>query len=221
MSSVDANFTQAKLSVNFKNDMTMQLNILLLGMLALIALIWLFAVTQYFARIDPLYLRENQNYQIIDPAPLDQEGISKPALLNWVNEFIMDAFNFNYSNMDRQPSLVAEYLSEKSLQLYRDILEGDRDFAMIKQNQFVVWVKPTAPPEIITGKAFRGRYAWQIRVSLATNFGNARRISSHQSTFDFLVLRVPETEAPMGIQIASFTRRVYGRQAPTEVLQGL
>ncbi len=199
--------------IAYKRDSRALLNILLLALVAILALSGLFIFIEFGTNPSPLHFKENANRQIIEPVPMDQPGISKPALLNWVNEMVSDAFNFNYSNIDKQPAKVYDYFSDVAMKQYLDLLQNDQDFQLIPEYKFVVSVTPLEAPEIVTEKAFRGRYAWQVRAKIAIVFSNGIRRGTQTNTFDFLVWRVPETENPLGITIASFTRAINGRTA--------
>lgn len=201
----------ARFSYKYNNDSKLSLSLLLLGIILLLVMLSVFIVIQFGAQPKPLHFKLNSNFQIIEPSPLDQRGISDAALLNLVNDTLMKAFSFNYSNVDRQQSKLYKYFSEAAMKIYLNLLETDEDFNSITLNKYVVSVVPTAAPEIIVAKAFRGRFAWQIRVRANIIFSNAVKKSSQSVEIDFLVWRVPETESPLGILIATFTRKVTYR----------
>ncbi len=206
--------------LRYKLDYKNLINLLLFGLMILIGMLWMFIFVQLGTRVTPIHFKLNQNLQIIEPIPLDQEGISKPALLNWVNEALTKSFSFNYSNQDKQAAKLTEYYSEKALKIYTDMLANDEDFAAIKTDFYVVSIHPTAAPEIVTSKAFQGRYAWQIKIPALIRFSNAVKRMEQSVNMEFLVWRVPETESPIGIIIATFNRTVTGKVAPHTNPQG-
>jgi uncharacterized integral membrane protein len=195
----------------YTKDYTSPLFFLMMGLLLLIIGLGAFIAVQLNTRIEPQYFPLTANMQIIEPIPLDQEGITKPQLLNWINEAITVAYSFNYSNMGRQASRVRPYFGDNAYQVYLDMLRLDEDFATVVSKFYVVSVRATGTPEILTSKAFKGRYAWQIRVPAVITFSNALYLNTQNVEFEFLVWRVPETEVPIGITIASFSRQVVGR----------
>lgn len=202
----------------YHNDSMMLLKFLLLGLVILLVLLSVFIFVQLGSEPKPLYFRLNANQQIIDPVALDQKGISDPALLTWVNAMVIDAFSFNYSNTYKQEAKLAPYFSAAAMKVYLDLLATDQDFSSIAANKFVVSIIPKAAPEIIVAKAFRDRFAWQIRVPARIRFTNALMTASQDVVLDFLVWRVPETESPLGITIATFTRNIESRTGSQGIL---
>ena len=211
MAEQDEPMTTVKRIVAYRQESSKSLGLLLLGTVALIGVIGLLLFTQLTTRPDPLIFELNAKEQIIDPVPLDQEGISRAALLNWVNNLLITAFSYNYSNIDKQFSKIADYMSETAMESYRNLLRTDEDLASVEEMQYVVAVVPKTAPEIVVSRSFRGRHAWQIRVPIQLTFSNALRKSTQQAEIEFLVLRVPETESPLGIKVAGFTFKVIRR----------
>lgn len=197
--------------VAYHNESRKKLSLLLLGVLILIGLLSTFIFLQFVIRPKPVHFNLNNNLQIIDPIPLNQEGITKSALLNWINEVLMEAFSYNYSNQDKQRAKLAPYMSEAALDSYVRLLEIDEDLSEVKELRYVVSIQPKAAPEILVSRAFRDRYAWQIRIPARVNFTNALVKQSQQVIVEFLVLRVPETESPLGILIAGINFKVQSR----------
>ncbi len=198
----------------YHNDSLAVLNVLLLGMIVLLGLLWFFIFAQLGSEPTPLHFKLTENLQLIQPAPLDQEGIAKPALLNWVNEFVMKAFSFNYSNINNQPSKLAPYFSDTAMQIYTNMLTSDEDIGTLDKSKFIVSIMPKQPPEIVVGQVFKDRYAWQIQVTARILFSNALMRANEDVVFNFLVWRVPETESPLGVSVATFTYRTINRSAP-------
>lgn len=211
---IDANNIVTRYVYRYHNDSLFALNLLLLGLVGLLLVMIFFIFIQIGTQPKPLHFKLNENMQIIDPVPLDQEGISKAALLNWTNQMLMDAFNFNYSNVQKQESKLNQYFSSVAMKLYLDILNTDEDLKSINDYKFVVSITPKAAPEIIVSKAFQGRYAWQIEVPARITFSNALAKGMQDVIFDFLIWRVSESESDMGIVVATFTRRVVSRVSP-------
>lgn len=212
--------TAAKLSYRYNKDSNGLLSLLLLGIILLVIMLIGFIVLQFGSQPKPLHFKLDDNLQIISPVPLDQRGISDAALLNWVNSTVIQAFSFNYSNVEKQQSKLYTYFSEAAMKIYLNLLNTDEDLNSIALNKYVVSITPTATPEIIVAKAFRGRFAWQIRVPARITFSNALKKSSQNVTIDFLVWRVPETESPLGIIIATFTRKVNSRSGAQGIRSG-
>lgn len=220
MSQPDINMIDVRHRLRYSHDNKRFLALLLLGLVILTAGIALFIFVQFSTRLKPQHFQLTENLQIIEPVPLDQEGITKPALLNWVNDALGAAFSFNYSNMYKQQSIMRNYFSSNALQVYMDMLRFDEDFAAVTNKFFVVSIAATATPEILTSKAFKGRYAWQIQVPAQITFSNAMYRNTQEVIIQFLVWRVPETESPNGITIASFSRQVVGRSGTLRVEGG-
>jgi len=205
----------------YRSDSIAPLSFLMLGLAILIGLLVFFIFLQLGTKPSPKYFGLNENLQIIDPVPLDKEGISKAALLNWISDMVMDAFSYNYSNQHKQAFKMKEYFSESALQLYLTYLQSDQDLSEVVNRKFVVSVRMNSAPEIITGKEYKGRYAWQIRVPMQLIFSNAVSKAVQETTMDILVWRVPETESPLGVIIGSFTFKITGRTGAQSVKRGL
>ncbi len=205
------NLVMTRYTYRYHNDSIVLLKILLLGLVLLLGSLVFFVFVQLAAEPKPLYFQLNANQQIIDPVALDQKGISDTALLNWVNALVIDAFSFNYSNVQKQEAKLATYFSAAAMKVYLELLATDQDLSTIAANRFIVSIVPKAAPEIIVAKAFRDRFAWQIQVPARINFNNALMTASQDVVLNFLVWRVPETESPLGITIATFTRTVESR----------
>jgi|JI9StandDraft_2_1071091.scaffolds.fasta_scaffold22553_2 hypothetical protein len=210
----DANSVVTRYIYRYHNDSLFTLNVLLLSLIGLLLIMVFFIFIQIGTQPQPLHFKLNTNAQIIDPVPLDQEGISKAALLNWTNEMLMDAFSFNYSNVQKQESKLHQYFSEVAMKIYLDILNTDEDLKNIGNYKFVVSITPKAAPEIIVSKAFQGRYAWQIEIPARITFSNALAKGTQDLIFNFLVWRVPESESDLGIIVATFTRKIVSRMSP-------
>lgn len=203
--------TVTRYTYRYHNDSVNTLNILLLALVFLIAMLGFFIFVQLGTNPKPLHFKLNAQQQIIDPVPLDKEGITTAALLNWVNEFVMKAFSFNYSNIDKQKSKLEPYFTDQAMQIYNNLLVTDEEFLNMIPNKFVVSVVPKQAPEILVGKAFQDRYAWQIELPVTIVFSNAALRATQDITFDFLIWRVPETESELGVMVATFTYRITSR----------
>lgn len=203
--------TVTRYTYRYHNDSVNVLNILLLALVLLIAILGFFIFVQLGTNPKPMYFKLNAQQQIIDPVPLDQEGIGTAALLNWVNELVMKAFSFNYSNVQKQTAKLTPYLTDQAMQIYNNLLITDEQFQNIQLNKFVLSVIPKQAPEIIVSKAFQDRYAWQIELPVTLLFSNASIKTTQDITLDFLIWRVPETESELGIMVATFTYRITGR----------
>lgn len=211
-------YVVTRYTYRYHNDSITTLNLLLLGLVALVAAFILLIFVQITTKPSPLHYKLNDNLQIIEPVPLDKEGITTAALLNWVNEFNMKAFSFNYSNVPKQASKMAPYFSDSALRIYTDLLTTDPDFRTIADQQYVISIVPKAAPEILVGKAFQDRYAWQVRVTANIYFSNALVRGSHDVILDYLIWRVAEMDFPLGINVATFTRTVVGRTGAQSVI---
>ncbi len=210
-------YTSTRYTYRYQNDSVFTLNLLLLGLLSLTVLFALLIFVQLTTEPSPIHFELNDKLQIIKPVPLNEEGIATAALLNWVNEFVYKAFSFNYSNMQKQPSKLAPYFSDSALRIYNDLLSTDEDFKSLPDKQYVVSIVPRAAPEILVGKAFQDRYAWQIRVRATIMFSNALVRGTHDVELDFLVWRVSDINYPLGINVATFTRTIKGRSGAQAV----
>ncbi len=214
---IPENLVTTRYTYRYHNDSIMLLKFLLLGIILLLGLLIFFVFVQFGTEPKPLYFRLNENQQIINPVALDQKSISDAALLNWVNAMVIDAFSFNYSNVQKQESKLTQYFSNAAMKVYLDLLATDQDLSTIAINKLVVSITPKAAPEIIVAKAFRDRYAWQIQIPARINFNNALMTAAQDVVFNILVWRVPETESPLGVIVATFTRTVEYRMG----LQGI
>jgi len=203
-----------KHKLRFKLDNTFMLGVLLLGIILLIVILALFTIVQLSTRSQPLHFKTNEQMQLIEPTPLDQEGISKAALLNWVNELMMESFSFNYSNQDKQAAKLAPYFTEDAMRQYLDLLNNDDDFKAIKQKYLIVSASATSTPEILTSKAAKGRYAWQIQLPVIIVFSNAKINNVQEVVFQFFLWRVPVSEAPLGIILGNIDRQITSRYQP-------
>lgn len=193
------------------------LSILFLSVLVLIALLGLLIFVQLITVPAPANFTLNSKLQIIDPVPLDEEGISEAALRNWVNNLLIEAFSYNYSNQDRQRDKLVEYMSDTALNAYVRLLNTDENLSSVKGMKYVVSVKPEEAPEILIGRSFRGRYAWQISIPAIIRFQNALVRQAQRVEVEFLILRVPETESPLGIKVANFNYKVNSRTNRTNI----
>lgn len=198
----------AKYTYRYHNDSLNVLNFLILGIVALIVLLALFIFVQIGTKPKAIHIPLNANLQLTTPVPLNKEGISTAALVNWVNEIVMKAFSFNYSNIKRQEAKMSPYFSDVAMKIYLDLINTSEAFQIVTENKFVVSVVPKSTPDILVGRAFNDRFAWQIRVPVQIIFNNALVRSSQDITFDFLVWRVPETESELGILVATFTYKM-------------
>lgn len=203
--------TMTRYVYRYHNDSLYTLNVLILSLVILIGLLGFFIFVQLSTEPSPLIYKLNDQMQIIKAVPLNEEGISTAALLNWVNEFVMKAFSFNYSNVEKQAGRLTPYFSDVAMKLYADLLTTDENLQNIGLNKFVVSVTPKSAPEILVGKAFEDRYAWQIEVPVTLVFSNALYKATEDVVLDFLVWRVPVTESDLGIKVATFTHRVTAR----------
>lgn len=201
----------------YHNDSISALNLLLLGIFLLVGLTIFLSFVQLTTKPRPLHFALNDKMQIVKQVPLNEEGISTAALLNWVNEFTNKAFSFNYSNIQKQPGKMTPYFSDTALKVYNDLLTTDEDFRTLAQNQYVVSIVPTEAPEILVGKAFKDRFAWQVRVRASIIFSNAQVRGSHDVDLDFLIWRVADTAYPLGISVATFTRTIKARTGAQSV----
>jgi hypothetical protein len=220
MSVNEADMLVTRYVYRYHNDSLNVLNAVLLSFALLLGLLWLFIFVQITTQPKPLYFDLNKNYELIAQVPLDQEGITTAALLNWVNDIVMDSFSYNYSNIGKQQSKLQPYFSEAAMKVYLDLLANDEDFGSVLKNRYVVSVTPKSAPDIIVGQAYQGRYAWQVQATVVVTLGNALTSSSQEMVLDFLILRVPTTDSPLGIMVATFTRKLLGRLAPRNVRSG-
>lgn len=209
--------TVVKQIAGYAQESSSMLSILFLSVLVLVALLIMLIFAQLVSNPSPVNFRLNNNLQIIDPVPLDEEGISTAALLNWVNNLLIDAFSFNYSNQDRQGDKLVDYMSDTALNSYLRLLTTDENLSSVKEMRYVVSVKPEEAPEILVSRSFRGRYAWQISVPAVIRFQNALVRQSQRVEVEFLVLRVPETESPLGIKVANFNYKVNSRSSRSNI----
>lgn len=195
----------------YHNDSIGALNILLLGILVLVGLTIFLSFVQITTVPSPVNFSLNDKLQITPQVPLSEEGISNAALLNWVNEFVNKAFSFNYSNIQKQPAKMQPYFSDAAMSIYTDLLVNDEDFRTLADKQYVVSIVPTDAPEILVGKAFNNRFAWQVRVRASIIFSNALVRGSHDVDLDFLIWRVSDISYPLGVSVATFTRTIKSR----------
>jgi len=216
----DTGEVTVRFSSRYRGDSMGLLSLLMLCLVVFIGLLVFFIFIQFTSRPAPKYFKLNENLQIIQPVPLDQEGISKAALLNWITDMVRDAFSYNYSNQGKQAFKMKQYFSDPAMQLYLNYLQTDPDFATVAANKCVVSVRIGSAPEIITAKQFKGRYAWQIRVPMEIRFSNALNRATQEMTMDILVWRVPETDQPLGITIGSFVTKITSRSGMQGIKRG-
>ena len=166
---------------------------------------------------DPLRFYVNENEQFIEPVPLDKPSLSQAALINWLTDLLTQAFSFNYSNQSKVESILQDYLDSRGLETYRAMFENDRDLKTIKEKKMVVSVQLTASPEVVRESVVRGRYMWQIRAPIRIVMRNALISSMQERKMEFLIWRVPETDAPIGVRVTRFSAQLTRRQLPKAV----
>lgn len=150
---------------------------------------------------------EFQQYdgKLFPTLPLDQPGITTADMLQWAVEAVNTAYSFNFVDYRKVLLDVRGYFTKTGYQHYLKALTDSNTIQAVTTNKFVVSVTPTSAPIILREKPTpEGYYAWQISLPVDVNFQSSIKESMQHLVLTMTIVRVPFSESPDGIAIASF-----------------
>jgi intracellular multiplication protein IcmL len=141
--------------------------------------------------------------------PIDQPISSKGAVTQLVVDAISDLNALDFANYKRQLSSASPYFTNKGWGRYTEefVSSGTQD--VIEKRQLVMSGAVTKPPVITAeGQLYAGGpYYWDVEVPYLVRYQGAGYDQQQTSIAVVKVIRVPVSERPKGIAIASFSGR--------------
>lgn len=151
---------------------------------------------QYFAtsadgRITPLY-------------SLNEPVVSPPELLQWVNQAVVAAYSYSFTNYRKEFQDVAQFFTPDGWTQFQNELKVSRNLETVIAKKFVVTATPTGAPIISDQGILNGSYAWRIKMPVLVTYQNQQEVIQQPLDVTILVVRVSNLDTPKGIAIAQF-----------------
>ncbi len=201
---------------NYVKDHLSILIIIVLLQIGLITGLGGFIFYQLQSSPKPIFFTVTEHKQVIAPVPLGEPDMNAAAILNWAVEAVRVSYSFNYHSIQNHFAKIYCYFDKRGLDWFFKTIANDFNMQQVASDKLIVSAQAREAPKIIKEGKIEGRYAWRIILPMAMRYENATIVRRQDVDIDIYIWRVPETEAPIGIQITNLSVEVkhnYEQQA--------
>ncbi len=175
---------------------------LLLGGLSLVTVPALLLVL--WLRPGPVYFGMSQDMKLLPMTPLSRPVLNEPALKNWVAEAVSGAFNIDFLHWRAQLTAARASFTPEAFTAFALSLDREGHLPLLRQQRALMHAVVQGSPVITRSGALKGVMTWEFEVPLLVSYETSGgRIANNSYTVVCQVRRVPETDAPRGVAIAS------------------
>lgn len=153
---------------------------------------------------DPVYFQATEAQQLIHDVPLNQSNLPNNVLFNWVAESMMTAHTFNYINYETIFENSREYFTPDGFESFLTALKDNKIIDDVITNKYVLRGVPTNAPQITKEGLLANFYLWKIKIPMILRYRNVDTDRSSDAEITLLIVRVPTTDAPIGIRILKY-----------------
>ncbi len=168
----------------------------MVSLLALPLCLWL--------RADPVYFGMSQDMKLLPLTPLSRPILNESALKNWVAEAVTHAFNLDFLHWREQLTEAREYFTPAAFTRFALSLDNEGHLPLLRQQRALMHAVVQGSPVITRSGVLEGVMVWEFEVPLLLSYETSGgRIANNAITVVCQVRRVPVTDAPRGVAIAS------------------
>lgn len=157
--------------------------------------------------INPVYFATSDDGRLVPIVPLSRPIMSNTALDNWVTTAVTKSLQISFSSYKSDIASAQQFFTPDGWKSYTTALTAGQLLDSIVTKRYNQFVVPNGAPVLIStdgavnsdGVAY---WVWQVPVSVTLVSADATGTTSHVITVT--VVRIPETENPSGLGIASF-----------------
>ena len=201
-----------RFSGNYYRDNFRRLVIILLLMILLNAILICALGYLYFSRPkdpDRFYASNTHNGVVTPLYPLSSPVIKPTKLLGWVQQTVITAYTFNFTNYRKVFTQLQKSFTNSGWKDYNQMLQESRILNEVINKELFVSAEAVQKPIIITDGIVDGHYAWTVQVPIRVTYKFATSANSQpiqQSfTVTVIIMRVPNLDNPEEIAINHFT----------------
>ena len=144
---------------------------------------------------------------------LETPNLTNDVILKWAAEAATTVYTFDFYNYNEVFKAARPYFTQAGFDNFIAAINAAKTVETVIEKKLVVSSVLTNTPIMSNeGEAPDGTYAWQVQFPMLLTFQSASEINKQNIIVTLLIARIPTSESPMGIGIASFvvTRAVSG-----------
>lgn len=169
-----------------------------------VVLVAIFMILDPIRNPKALYFRATEAEQLIQDIPLNLPNVSITVLLNWVTENMMDLHSFNFINYASIIEDNRKHFTKDGFDTLLEAFRANKIVETVLEKKYVIRGVPSSAPHITKEGTLANFYLWKITIPMTLYYRNVDTSRLDDVEITLLVVRVPTTEAPFGIQILKY-----------------
>ncbi|MCC5791955.1 MAG: type IVB secretion system apparatus protein IcmL/DotI [Legionellaceae bacterium] len=156
---------------------------------------------------EPYYLTtvNGQRYPL---TALDEPNQSERAILEWANQGVIAAFNYNFYNYDLSQT-ARGYFTERGWTQFISALDASNNIDTVRAKRLIVSAVAYKPPVILRKGPLDGRYSWRVQMPILITYSGVNRPDNQHAVVTLLITRISTQESVQGIGITDFNVGTY------------
>lgn len=191
----------ATLHDDFYRDCFGKVVVYIAAALLAIALMAALSLYLHLNKPKPVTFAVGDDWRVKPLVPLNEAYLSRPDLLQWVNDAIQKSFIFDFNNYDAQLKAISQYFTADGWTVFLELLNNYANYNNIQAYKLFINATPTAAPTVINEGLLSGRYAWWVEMPIEIDYAGYKPPGSKTLTLQVLVVRVPTLNNLSGVSI--------------------
>lgn len=148
------------------------------------------------------YFVSTMGGEIIQMTPLDEAGITRRELGDWLVRAATDAMSFGPEDYKRKLQSSAVYFTKNGWTEFTALLQQSGLIEGAESRQQSVSAKTTGQFALLAeGVTLQGEYFWRIQLPVSLTYSSGDQTRTASAMFDIVIKRVFSLEKPLGIGI--------------------
>lgn len=135
---------------------------------------------------------------------LDLPVMSSHKVETWTSRAIKSSYSFDFYNMNQKFARNQNFFTTDGWNAFYKALEKADVIKNVKDNKLQVWLTPTSPALIVDIGRYGNFVLWRVEMPAVITYTGAAPPANQKVLVSVVVLQVPTTESPFGIQISQF-----------------
>jgi len=190
-----------ELRQDFYKDGIDRVKLIVSGISAAVACLGLLMLYLYVATPKPVIFPVEQEWRVQSQVGLDQPYLSAPALLQWVNDAMRNAFIYDFSHYNEQLKKASQYFTSDGWKVFLNQLNNYANYNTVQGNKTFINGVPAGAPVILNQGVLSGRYAWWVKVPITIHYETINRFWSRDLVLQVLLVRVSTENSLSGVGI--------------------
>lgn len=163
-------------------------------------------IIQFSKRETPLPIAVTPDGRVFAITPLSLDSPLGPnGVAQWAARVVPSLYKLNFTDYREQLGDLEKIFTKSGYKGYIAAIERMQMVDLIKNNNYLVHAAPREAPQVVKTGELNGAKMWEVRAPIIVTFDNGTNPTTQTLVVTAWIVRVPESENPLGLAIQSFS----------------